>query len=252
MTKEEVIRYYEGDVTNTQDPLLSDAKAYVTWNALFFPDIKTEIARSEEHRILNPLFLQSIQTVEQLTKQLIDCMQPSEDTYHVYRVERLVDYQMFLEQERLLSFISTSTKGFLTNYQDKHDLVLMDITIPKGTYCIDFSKQLEKYSKSDEAEILLPPYLTFTHTDLCMTKDILSIKDGNNHSPAIYCKINIKQPLYKITNSVDITDEMLPASKRVYKALNQHIQPNADDIQQYLSLKRIFQNHIQLFMKNTL
>lgn len=249
---EEVIRYYEGDVTNTQDPLLSDSKAYVTWNALLFPDIKTEIARNQEHRTLNPSFLQSIQTVEQLTKQLLDCMQQSEDTYHVYRVERLVDYQMFLKEGRLLSFISTSTKGFLTNYQDKHDLVLMDITIPKGTFCIDFSKQLEKYSKSDEEEILLPPYLTFTHTNLPMTKQILSIKDGNNHSPAIYCKIDIKQQLYKITNPIDITDEMIQASKRVYTSLNQQLQPNIEDVQQYLSFKQAFQNRIQLYMHNTL
>ena len=49
MKQEDVIRFYEGDVKGN-DQFYADAKAYVTWNALLFPGMESEKARSEENR----------------------------------------------------------------------------------------------------------------------------------------------------------------------------------------------------------
>ena len=73
MKQEDVIRFYEGDVKES-DPFYSDPKAYVTWNALLFPGFETEKARSEENRYLNPAFLDHIPEVIDMSVQLIHCM----------------------------------------------------------------------------------------------------------------------------------------------------------------------------------
>lgn len=79
-----------------------------------------------------------IPEVIDMSVQLIHCMSKAKEDLHVYRVERFVDYACFMKEKRITSFLSTSTAGFLNAYQDKKQLVLMDITIPKGCYCADF------------------------------------------------------------------------------------------------------------------
>ena len=143
---EDVICFYEGDVEGN-DPFYSDEKAYVTWNSLLFPEIDTEVARCEEGRRLNPFFLDDPSRIINLTVSLYRGMKKTEEDIHVYRVERLVDYQVFKREGKFCSFISTSTSGFLKAYQDKKDLVLMEILIPKGTKVLDFFRCIDEIQK---------------------------------------------------------------------------------------------------------
>lgn len=247
MRQEEVIRFYEGDVKGN-DAFWSDAKAYVTWNALLFPGCSTEQARSEENRVLNMAFLDRLDIVEELTCALFATMEKSEAEMHVYRVERYADYKIFQEYGKFVSFISTSTAGFLNAYQDKKDLVLMEITIPKGTYCADFSKLLKQYKKSDEKEILLPPYLCFTSFEKQMDERICKIQDRDGHPPVVYCGIQVKQPSYAL-QEVEFEKDWIKAGKRCYMAWNQKETPQEKDMAAYCQLKRWLQYRIQKRMQ---
>ncbi len=243
-----VIQFYEGDVAGN-DAFYSDPKAYVTWNALLFPDVSTEIARSDEGRYLNPSFLENPKRIIDLTLDLYQNMLKNEMEQVVYRVERLSDYKVFLKEKRLCTFLSTSTSGFLRAYQDKNQLVLMRITIPKGINCLDFSKVLNQYKKQEEREILLPPYLTFREDALEMNEEILSIHDRNDQSPAVYCDLKVGKPNYVIDDiSIDLS-HCIEASKRVYHCLNQKQLLDEYDVQAYILLKKYIQNEIQKRMK---
>ncbi len=241
---ERVIQFYEGDVEGN-DPFYSDAKAYVTWNALLFPGITTELARCEEGRYLNPSFLERPERIIDLTLDLYHQMSKNKKELIVYRVERYSDYQVFLKEKRLCTFLSTSTNGFLRAYQDKNQLVLMRITIPKEIYCLDFSEVLDFYQKQEEKEILLPPYLTFEVKDLDMNEEILSIHDRNDQSPVIYCDMKIKEPNYEIYDQTIDLNTCIEASKRVYACLNQKKEMDHKDMEAYLLLKKYIQNEIQ-------
>ena len=245
---ERIIQFYEGDVEGN-DSFYSDPKAYVTWNALLFPNITTEIARSEEGRYLNPSFLECPERIIDLTLDLYKKMNCNENDQIVYRVERYSDYKVFLKEKRLCTFLSTSTKGFLNAYQDKIQLVLMRITIPKGVKCLDFSKELDLYKKQEEKEILLPPYLTFESQLLDMDERILSIHDRNNQSPVVYCDMKVGQFDYVLDEiKIDI-DECIEASKRVYYCLNHKQTLNDSDVNSYILFKKYIQNEIQKRMK---
>ncbi len=245
---EDVIRFYEGDVEGN-DPFFSDAKAYVTWNSLLFPGIETEVARKQEGRKLNEAFLDDPSRIIELTLSLYQGMERSEEDRKVYRVDRLVDHQIFEKEGKLCSFISTSTSGFLKAYQDKKDLVLMEIMIPKGTKCLDFSKVLKFYQKQDEKEILLPPYLSFESKSLKMNDDIQNIHDRNGNGPSVYCLIEVKEPVYVIEDIKIDLDRCIPASKRVYRCLNQQQVLDKEDVQQYLLYKKYIQNEVMKRMK---
>lgn len=250
MNKEEIIRFYEGDVTDSKDALLSDPKAYVTWNALLFPTIETEIARSEENRKLNPAFIDEYKKVIDLTCSLFEYMKPSEKEQVVYRVERLADYSEFLSEGMFTSFISTSTSGFLDAYEDKAGLVLLEIHLDKGNLCLDFSKELNSYLKEDEKEILLSPYTCFKSEDLKMDDTILSIKDRNGKSPVVYSKITLgNQNLDYIETDNSFGQDTLEASKRFYACLNEKKQYDLLNASKYVLFKTGLQNEIKKRMK---
>lgn len=250
MKQEDVIRFYEGDVKEN-DPFYSDPKAYVTWNALLFPDFETEKARSEENRYLNPVFLDHIPEVIDMSVQLIHCMSKAKEDLHVYRVERFVDYACFMKEKRITSFLSISTAGFLNAYQDKKQLVLMDITIPKGCYCADFSMLLNEYKKSEEKEILLPPYLSFDCYVLEKTLEIQKISDGEGNPAKIYCHMDMKGFDFPVLDVCDACNEKyIQAAKRVYAALNHKDVCEKEDIEKYLTLKKWIQKEIIKHINN--
>jgi len=47
--EEKALCFYEGDVEQTGDPFFSDAKAYVTWNALLFDGMAKMRKVAERH-----------------------------------------------------------------------------------------------------------------------------------------------------------------------------------------------------------
>ena len=102
-------------------------------------------------------------------------------------------------------------------YQDKKQLVLMDITIPKGCYCADFSMLLNEYKKSEEKEILLPPYLSFDCHVLEKPLKIQNISDGEGNPVKIYCHMDMKGFDFPVLDVCDACNEKyIQAAKRVY------------------------------------
>lgn len=251
LTKEEIeaICYYEGDVKTCTDPFWSDPKAYVTLNAILFDGIETEKARSEEGRFLNPSFLEDDMRLLEVYKNLLSVFHKSvsgkEQT--VYRVERLVDMKLFMQKGMWTSFISTSKAGFLKSYQDKKDLVLLQILLQEGTPCADFGKLLNNYLKEEEAEILLPPFLPIRIKERMPAKEEQLIRDGYGNPPALYLDIEVGKE-YTVIESDAYTPDM-EKCRRVYDCLNQHKPLTEEDIKEYLHWKHNIQKRVNQFCR---
>lgn len=228
------LRYYEGILDRTEtDPFFLDAKAYVTFNSLFFDGIETETARSQEDRRLNPLIACDHQKFLSLAGDLYcSCLKYEHDTLHVYRVERLVDYQKFCAAGMLTSFISTSRSGFLPFYEDKHDLVLMDIVIEKDVPCVDLVDVLDYNEKKEEAEVLIAPYAAIEVQEECLPASLAAIKDGQGKSPAVYCHVHVRRGELHTCREEPFTKGDRASVNAVYSALNMHAMP--EDVDTYL------------------
>lgn len=243
--EEKALCFYEGDVEQTGDPFFSDAKAYVTWNALLFDGMETEYARIREGRRLNPAFLCDPERVIALSLDLIRSfshMPKRQEEMITYRVERLIDYRAFCSAGRMTSFISTSCSGFLNSYRDKEDLVLMIVHISPEIPCGDLGYMLEEYRKAEETEILLAPYLIINSVEKEISDSLKTITDRNGNPPAVVCDIYPEySPLKKEAHPEWLTSEYISASVSVYEALNAGRQPEENIIRMYLKFKQALQ-----------
>lgn len=234
------LRYYEGILDwNDTDPFFQDAKAYVTFNSLFFDGIETETARSQEGRRLNPLLACDHQKVLSFTEDLYrSCLKYSHDTIHVYRVERLVDYRMFCAAGMFTSFISTSRNGFLSSYEDKYDLVLMDIVIDADVPCVDLVDVLDHNEKEEEAEVLIAPYAAIEIQEECLPQELALIKDGQGKKPAVYCHVRVHKGKPHILREEPFTKGDRASVNAVYDSLNMHALPEEVDAYLYNAYKQ--------------
>lgn len=183
------VRFYEGDVSFSHDPLFRDPKAYVTLNAVFFPGIVNETVKHMERKYLNPLFFlrwEELFGTNGITDCLFHVMKDSmlsgEKT--AWRVERLADSAEILKKSRTISFTSTASSGFLPAYGDKQGIVLMEFHLQQGTPVIDLAAFLNDYAKAEETEILLPPYLSLTAHQVPLSASEKKITDRCGDPPA--------------------------------------------------------------------
>lgn len=243
------IEYYEGDVSGN-DPFWSDPKAYVVLNSLFFPDITTEAARSAEGKYLNPAILEDTERLITVYRSLLSVCRKTAMKSDVvtYRVERLADYQYCKKAGRTISFTSTSASGFLREYQDRAGIVLMRFHIPAATPCIPFADVLDKYAKSDEAEILLPPWLHLEINEILLTSSEKQILDANGKPPELSCVVNVLQNTSPIKLASELPENGSEAGQRVYNALNSGCIPSADDVRLYCAWKQALSSQMILYL----
>jgi hypothetical protein len=242
------LRYYEGipDLLDKGDPFWNDEKAYVTFNSLFFDGIETEKARSQENRRLNPAIAIEKEKALSLTASLLSCCAKYEHgMIRCSRVERLIDYQKFCHAGMFTSFISTSRNGFLSSYEDKHDLVLMDIEIAQEAPCCDLIAMMPQNEKSAEGEVLIAPYTEIEVQEGPVPYELQKIADGNGRSPAVYCHVKVGAYRHKErTLSQEFSSAQKKAVRDLYHALNMHAVPKEEDIALYLCTKKSFQTDV--------
>ena len=238
--QQHAVKWYIGDV-NGEDPFWGDPKAYVTVNALFFPGIAAEQARALEGKRLNPAILEDAERLQRVLRDLLSAFTPLPAELMTYRVERYSDYRMMLEQgTRTLSFTSTSTAGFLKAYQDRSGIALMRFRLPPGTPCIDMSKVLECYAKSEEAEILLPPGLQLTITEQPLLPAEREILDADGRPPYLSVTAVPNGMRTALHGDCALPDAFRQAGIRVLRDLSAGNCPSPEDVSEYVQWKRLF------------
>lgn len=234
------LKYYTGDVSG-DNHFWSEPKAYLVLNSLFYDDIYTEKARVSEGKFLNPVILSDVDRLLYLYDNIFSAFRKcrAENNIVTYRVERFSDYTFIKQSEKTVSFTSTSTAGFLKEYRDRKGIALMKFGIPVGTSCISMAEVLDVYTKSEEAEILLPPFMNLNITEIPVIDSEKSITDADGKPPVVSCiakcgKFCISE------RKENISDDGAKAGQRIYTALNSGENPSEEDIKLYCEWKSLF------------
>lgn len=235
-----VLKYYTGDVSG-DNPFWSEPKAYLVLNSLFYDGIYTEKARVSEGKFLNPVILSDVDRLLYFYDNIFSAFGKcrAENNIVTYRVERFSDYTSIKRSEKTVSFTSTSTAGFLKEYRDRKGIALMKFGIPAGTSCISMAEVLDVYTKSEEAEILLPPFMNLNITEVPVIDSEKSITDADGNPPVVACIAECGK--FRISGRKEnISDEGAKAGQRIYTALNNGENPSDEDIKLYCEWKSLF------------
>lgn len=253
------LRFYTGDVSwwhgeGHEAAFWQDKKAYLMINALFFEGIENELARAREKKFLNPVFLENTERLLDVCENLVKAMWAGgkdEPLQFGYRVERMSSFENMLQAGHTISPTSTSKAGFLPNYRDKKGLVLLDFTIEQGVPRVDMDRMLPSYSKVDEKEILIAPWLPLEIRSRPLTGEEIIIRDYDDQPPKMAYQITVKRP--------DRMDDVKPGSldqagaeagRRVLKAILRQETPGWEDVQAYSLWKEAFRDHLKVRCQN--
>lgn len=232
------LRYYIGDVTGS-DAFYGDPKAYVTLNSLFFPEIATERARAAEGKFLNTAMISDTERLLGFFAELFSAFRKrrAETDQHTFRVERYSDYCLANERGATVSLTSTSKAGFLREYRDRLGIALMKFCISAGTPCIDVAAELDCYAKSEEAEILLPPFVELNISKIHITGDELGVLDSAGEPPRVSSSIITGGIVPCEEEAAELPYAGSAAGQRVFTCLNAGTEPEKSDIELYTAWK---------------
>ncbi|MCM1506142.1 MAG: hypothetical protein NC177_03260 [Ruminococcus flavefaciens] len=234
------LKYYTGDVSGN-DPFWSEPKAYLVLNSLFYDGMETEMSRSAEGKFLNPTVLDDVDRLLDFYDNMFSAFRKcrADSDILTYRVERHSDFIPIQKTKHTISFTSTSTGGFLDAYRDRKGITLIKFLIPESISCINVAEVLDFYAKSDEQEVLLPPFMELDLTETVPTENELSITDSDGKSPvnsyrAVCRAFDIKE------RTGNISRDGARAGQRVYNALNNGMIPESEDTEIYTQWKKDF------------
>lgn len=232
------LKYYIGDISGN-DPFWSEPKAYLVFNSLFYDGIETEILRTKEGKFLNPAVLEDVERLLDFYDNMFSAFYKCRADRDIitYRVERYIDFLPVINKKHTVSFTSTSMDNFLDAYRDRKGITLIKFSIPENTPCIDMNKSLDFYIKSDEKEVLLPPFMRLDIKKTELTENEMKITDSDGKSPvnsykALCSTVNIKK------RTENISHDGAYAGQRVYNALNNGKFPAENDIKTYTQWKK--------------
>lgn len=247
---ERALRYYVGD-KSAYSNVPEDEKAYNTLNVLFFDGLDSERARAREGKKLNGKFLRRDSQTLSLCAALLSALNyggmGKDDWETVYRVTRRVDVEQMRNKGMTVSFTSTSKGGFLNEYTDKDQLILLEIHIAPHAPRADMKELLEDYVKPDEKEVLLAPWLPVELEEVPLTAEEAVIRDRNGDPPKAKYIVTTGNAIRHFSDDSAITADLTDtaAGWRVFEALMSGEEPGAADVKAYTDWKQDFQKAVQ-------
>ncbi len=242
--QKDALKFYIGDVSGTNS-FYGDNKAYVVLNSLFFPEIYSERLRSAEGKYLNPAIIADIPRLLGFFNDLFSLFGKAklEKSCTAYRVERWADFELCRRTGQTISMTSTSLSGFLNSYRDRRGIALMRFNLAERQHCIDVGQTLDYYAKSEESEILVPPFMKLNLSDNTLTDTEKRITDCDGNPPIISVTATLGDVAdYENVGNTYVSDCI--AGMRVYEALNCGKSPSEEDISEYSKWKKIFQKQL--------
>ncbi len=257
----------------SSDEFWGKYNAHVTFNALFYNGIVSEkertaenkvaVNKTPENKVLDPSIFDDAPQLFQWAKILqYACWYfASQKSVTTYRICRKVDADALLAQNRTISFTSTSYK-ILSNRADKiSNPVLLIFHISPRTPCVDIAAALGKdYSeKSEEQEIILPPFLSLqvstSHSTSFENLEKLVDNTLRSRLVGIY-DIDVDEVDKSFSESKApesrksleyLNDENREAGRRVLTAINEGVDPVESDVDAYLLWKEGFRRMVWKF-----
>lgn len=177
ITEDEIIALclYEGSVdTSKAGAFYQMPNAYQSINLLLTPGIEGEKVRiGIEHQRPRGLYIQewerTLRNIERIFSAQCKCAsslsnaEKASVSNQLFRVDRRVNISILQDSKSTYAFTSSSRARFLPNIAStKKDVVLLNIILNQSVPFADYSGILQDdYLFIDEAEVLLPPFLSF-------------------------------------------------------------------------------------------
>lgn len=237
--------------------------AHVTFNALFYDKTTSEKERASENKTIDPSIFDDEKQLFQWAKMLqYACWYfASQKSVTTYRICRKVDADELLAKKQTISFTSTSYK-ILSERADKiSNPVLLIFHISPRTPCVDIAAALGKdYSeKSEEQEIILPPFLSLqvstSHSTSFENLEKLVDSTLRSRLVGIY-DIDVDEVDKSFSESKApesrksleyLNDENREAGRRVLTAINEGVDAVESDVDAYLLWKEGFRRKVWEF-----
>lgn len=190
------IRFYQGDTESISDinereleEFYNVKQAYNVLNVLLFPDIKNEIARYSEGKILDTILVQHMPELLNIYCDLYSAMckytfrYEKRKTLLTKRADRKASLCAY-SQGKNFSFLSTTSKRNVDEYFcKKAELVLLDIEAEGNAEHINLNEVLGNTLYSIEEEILYAPFLNVAMKEVKLDDSEKLLKDYNGQPP---------------------------------------------------------------------
>ena len=207
--------------------------AYQSFNLLMMDGLDGENARiGVEKQKPSGLYIRDWKRTLDVFKSVFSAMckyYKKSDLYKglLFRADRLVNTIMIRKHKRTIAFTSTSKAGILECFsKEKKDATILSCKLDRKVPLADLEEILKKdYVFSEEAEVLLPPYLgivefsdksssyevkfgSMTFDEACDTKEIFSLLESTAEEAA--------EVLDKFVEDPDLAKDAMPDDYRVY------------------------------------
>lgn len=158
------IRFYMGDPEIVErGDFIGGPKAYNTINALLHNGITNELDKISEGKPIEILNVSHLRQTVSLIKAIDSAMNklvslPSTSPLITYRADRISEIEAIKETHKIEGFYSTCKYGFLPEYANtKQNVLLLEIQRDSNVPFLDFELLFQDlYAKPQESEILLP------------------------------------------------------------------------------------------------
>lgn len=239
-----------GNDTETIAEPFRNPKGYEMFNSFFYDGTGSEEARLDEGRKLEEQLFDDPQRIARVARSLLALAwkNTASDDMVTYRIERKANFDEVQTKKRTVSFTSTSQKGFLSEYENKKDLILLTYHIPAGTPCIDVSAVLgNDYMDSEEREILLPPFLSLDIQRRPLTEKEQNIRDSDRKAPVAAYEIMVGEPMDAPERNIEwsfLDETRCEESKQAVLALENTEKLSLDDKKAYRKWKNSFIQYV--------
>ena len=253
MTEKELnaILFYMGDQETVDKQIYRGGnKAYNTINALLHKGIQNEIDLFKENRNIEIYDSEHLKSYIELILDIYYAMTKSKQTNEyltTYKIDRYSTIENLKKNGIIEGFFSTCKYGYLEEYAHiKKDVILLEIIRNIDVPNLDFEEIFkDKYSKSNEAEILIP-----FNTNIESIKEVeltneekIKYTDMNNNPPVgkyilTLSKPNLNYDTYeRINYNYLISDDTVDRVKNCLIEIKNTYSLNNENLEFYCNFK---------------
>ncbi len=253
MTEQELnaILFYMGDQEIVDKKIYRGGnKAYNTINALLHKGIQNEIDLFKENRIVEIYDSEHLKSYIELILDIYQAMTKSKqkDEYlTTYKIDRYSTIENLKNNRIIEGFFSTCKYGYLEEYAHiKKDVILLEIRRNKDVPTLDFEEIFkERYSKSNEAEILIPFNTIIESIEEVELSDEEKIKyyDMDGKEPVGKYILTLNKPNYefdtyeRINYNYLTSDDTVDRVKKCLIEIKNNYSLNEEDLEFYCNFK---------------
>jgi len=261
MTEKELnaILFYMGDQEIVDKGIYRGGnKAYNTINALLHKGIQNEIDLFKENRNVEIYDSEHLKSYIDLILDIYYAMTKSKQNNEyltTYKIDRISTIENLRKNYMIEGFFSTCKYGYLEEYAHiKKEVILLELRRNKDIPILDFEEIFkDKYSKSNEAEILIPFDTIIDSIEEVELTEFEKNKytDMENKAPVGKYILKLSKPnldydtYNRINYNILVSEETVNRIKKCLNEIKNTYSLNDEDLEFYCNFKEQLHSYIR-------